>query len=570
MISIIIIKMSYQKIKNITWKMYYNDNIKEGSEWNKLYEELNEYTNISSDVLPIRLIEIKDLFFNQLKKDQISLQNNKNVSDCFKYITKRKLGDTTLYKLLSMEFNSFNSNNVDEKSSSYIKFYYILKSLKLKYISQINELINNKYELLEKRLNLRKNYCLLKNKPVSDAIKYPKPMDVKIPDNELFEPIFDYIKNGNEMVELKEFENGRGACFDKRVDFCKQVVPNINDLMNAMVNNPNIEHFELGNNVVGLEGAKAIASFIENKHKPKIKTWYLAGNYIIEKGIELIANALKTYPHTESLWLKRNMIGVKGTKHLGEMLEVNNNIEILDLHNTAIYDEGVQYLFESLKKNTGLRFLYLDANNITPEGCVYIADYFDYLVDNNLKGITSLYLSINRIDDEGAITLSKSISKYQYMERLSLGSNRIGNDGAKIVLECFKNHPNLKLLDLGYYKSTFDMGELPNNINNECIPIISDFIKNNKSVQIFSIMNNNINKFEDITDALEENDSILQFYYSQHMYKAHKSIKDRIKSKLDENIIKLGYDINNIKKVVRKIKHGDKIEYIDSIYRNNM
>ena len=72
------------------------------------------------------------------------------------------------------------------------------------------------------------------------------------------------------------------------------------------------------------------------------------------------------------------------------------------------------------------------------------------------------------------------------------------------------DHKNLVMLDLGMYKATSDMGELPNNMGDEGVQYIAQFLRRNKSVKIFSILHNAISLqgLEKIVDALEENDNL--------------------------------------------------------------
>lgn len=469
---------------------------------------------------------------------------------------------------------------VSDKIGSYISYRRLLGRLRKAYRHQIAPKPKELTIYQQARLNgTREIYHQLKqDQTIPDVIANPQPMEVSVaPLNEL-QPFFQFLQNqdANSMVD----EEGvisftRGTQFaDGRMDMCKQVVgsPWISQLMESIRNNQNIKHFLLGNNIIGFEGAKAIARFLKHKHRPQIKTWYLAGNDIDSRGIKLISDELCHDKTIQALWLKRNPIGIKGAIHLSDMLRHNQNIEILDLHNTAIFDQGVSYLFESLKDNHSMDSLYLDGNAITQEGAYVITNYFNQLNQQKRKGISTLYLSINRIGDQGAIALAQSLAQYPHLKRLSLGSNRIEAQGGREILAQFVNHPSLIYLDLGGYKSTSDMCELPNNMGDEIVPALCDFIRKNKTLQSLSIRDNNISLagLELIVDALEDNNTLLDFSYEQFGLRLYKNLIDRIRFKLKENVSQgLGITWQEFKNNrLRYIKHDQAVKNIDSIYRN--
>lgn len=415
----------------------------------------------------------------------------------------------------------------------------------------------------------------LMDEGLSDGILNPTPMPVDVAPIEDLEPIYSHLSTGVAPIEeCKEFV--RGAYYDDgRIDLCKQVVgePHIGGLVESVYYNPHVEHFLLGNNIVGDEGAYEISRLMK-KADSIIKTYYIAGNCISAEGTAYISEAMKNNRAAESLWLKRNPIKPEGARLLGQFLEENHILEILDLVNTGILDEGVISLFNSLKKNKGLRYLYLDANGITPKGGEAIADYFDFIKEENRMGLTALYMSINRMGDEGTMKLAESIENYKHLERLDLSSNRMQNKGLKRLLEACSTIDKLKYLGIGLYKSTSDLKELPNYFDGEGVDIIADFLKQNNTVQVLELKDVNLRPgaIEVLTEAVESNDSLCDIAYTQFKYKVPEELMARIDAKLKANIQRqFGMDMKAFQSSLkREIKHGDKIRYIDSIYRNNM
>jgi hypothetical protein len=487
-----------------------------------------------------------------------------------------------------------------QKIWAYIKYAQLLAKLtkgyetyKLRIENEEKQKLKEKKECKICTVNKEIFKKLYERNPL-EPITIPTAMPVEIAQIEELEPFFDYMKQntkveieneeefnrfikGSNNAKFREFK--RGAYYtDGRIDLCKQVVgpPHIYSLMESIRYNPNIEHFLLGNNIIGDIGSHYIAEFIKNEHTPKIKTWYIAGNAITDKGVSEIADALKSDKHADALWLKRNPLTSDGIKHIAEMLKINNTLEILDLHNTFMQDDGVKYLFEALRENTKLHSLYIDANHITKDGAKYISDYFEYLANTNRTGIVYLWLSMNRIEDDGIISIANALKKYDKMIGLCVSSNRITHVGAKVLFESLENSKTLVWLDCGYYKATHDMGELPNIFGNESTPYIKKFLEKNQTIQYFSIYNNTIDLeyLHDIVESMKKNNSLCLIIYGQNHLRTStdKQLNKKIKEIVDSNSQRLyGVDSEEFRrKFCRKLKHTEKIYNIDSIYRNAM
>lgn len=523
-----------------------------------------------------------DVFYTQLKLDEANLLENKSVSDCAYNTPRITSSIDRKYKiahLLAYKYYPIDTTKKDQdaqKKWTYMQYQRLLARLSKTFVEQTerDEALKCQYREIRKT-DQRKYFCELKKKPLSCSIKNPTAMPVQVANIEKLQPFFDHLASNGE-VKVPELEFVSGVQYDDgRMDLCKQVVgpPHIGKLMESLLNNTRIEHFLLGNNIIGPVGAKAIADFLINPHKPQIKTWYLAGNDIDEEGTKLICDALKTDTVCEALWLKRNPIK-SGVKYLGELLEVNNTIKVLDMDNTGIEDDGTKHLMQSLKKNTGLKQLYLDANGISSVGARYIADYFDHLVATNRVGITSFWIGINRIDDEGTIILANSLKNYKHLKKLIVNSNRLSDVGVKALCDVLVDSRTLKVFDVGIYKSTSDLGELPNNIGDKGARYVAEFMRKNKTVQIVSVLHNNISEdgIRIMAEALQESDSIVWFYYEQYGVNISQPIRQLINKKLEENIRKnYGMTIGEFCDTKLKfVKGSKKLKNIDSIYRNKM
>lgn len=522
------------------------------------------------------------LFTTQLSKDdEIKDINPELVSDCA--INCPRLGghfDKLTNVAHEIAFALYPMDSSDKKYEVKRDYTYIKYQRTLSTLSRIFKTEREKEEAIKNEFkNVRKNtqrqfFCTLKNLPPSKLVTDPVPMPVTVAPLEELEPFFKHLAE-NQIVNEPNRRFLRGIQYnDGRMDLCKQVVgPQfIGDLMQSLKKNTQVEHFLLGNNIINTKGAEAISEFI-NGNFSKMKTWYLAGNELNSQGIMLICQALQKDKKCEALWLKRNPIGPQGAIYIGDMLTTNDSIKILDLHNTGLLDEGITHIFTALKKNTSLRHLYCDANAITVIGAKVMAEYFDYLTKNSLKGVTSIWLDINRLDDEGTIVLAKSLRNYTHLKSLVIGSNRMTDVGAKVLCESLVQHKKLRVLDLGLYKSTSDLGELPNNIGDVGMEYINNFIENNNSVEVLSILHNNISldKIEDMANSLQKNNKLKYIYYVQYGLHIPQETDDKIRAKLSDNINKeygLTYG-DFIAHKLRLIRLSKRIKNIDSLYRNS-
>jgi hypothetical protein len=547
------------------------------SEFRKDFEQCIEKFKKNPDDPELRQTII-DIFSTQLLNDF----QTKTLSEASRYAPRLKSSlnkQTRIASDIALKMYPTDVSDRQKRVYSYMQYQRVIAGLNQikKAKIEAERLAKEKAEKEQRELRLVSAVCTMRKRPVSKAVAEPTPMPVEVPELEKFTPFFQYLTEGGEFdEECKEFQSG--ACYqDGRIDLCKQVVgpPHISHLLKSIKDNPHVTHFLLGNNIIGPDGGKAIGEFIQNPGRQcHIKTWYLAGNCIDANGIQSIAKALESDRDCDALWLKRNPLMLEGIGYIAEMLRVNQGIEILDLHNTGVFDAGTQILFEALKANRTLKILYLDGNGLTDKAGEYIADYFDYLVENNLEGIHSLFVSINRLGDSGAEAIAKSVKNYKFLQRLNVGSNGITESGTKALCEALVDHTNLIEFNLGFYKSTWDMGEICNAMRDPGVPHIVNFIKNNRGLQILDIGFNyiSLDGICQIIDALEQNTDIVYFYYGQYQTSIPESVKDRVNAVLTRNIqSRYGTTIKTFReKNLRFLRHTEKIQFIDSIYRNRM
>jgi len=185
-----------------------------------------------------------------------------------------------------------------------------------------------------------------------------------------------------------------------------------------------------------------------------------------------------------------------------------------------------------------------------------------------------LWIDMNRLDDEGMTMIANSLKNYPYLKRLYVGSNRLTDVGVKALCDALVNHQNLIVFDLGLYKSTSDLGELPNNFGDKGAEHIAEFIKKNKSVEVVSILHSDVtlDGLHKINTALQQSDNLMYVYYEQYGLFIPQELRDTLKTKMELNIQKK-YNMNYqdfCNQKLRYIRGSNKLKNIDSVYRNRM
>lgn len=554
-------------------------------EYKTFVTELKEHGKSENEILAM-----VDKFAQQLKIEKEWFKNGEHdkITECGVYAPrlytvvdkKYNIGHLIAYKMAGITDPATATEK--EKLTAYVGYG--------KLVGNIGTLIKERNKPKPKKIRemIGERLCLLKNKPahlLSKEVAEPVPMEVTVAPYEELKDFFEFLEQGKYVEQgLQSFK--RGTMYDDgRIDLCKQVPgpDHIGKLMDAIQNNEHVYHFLMGNSIVGFEGAKAIADYIEMKNnsetKSKIVTWYLAGNFIDEAGTKLIAKALEKDTVTKDLWLKRNPIK-GGISALAEMLTKNSSIKTLDLTNTAVMDSGCNELFSRLIQNKTLRYLYLDGNGLTKDCIPAIVEYYKQLIAEDRKGVNNLWLGMNSLGDEGIIPLVDVLSQYKYFKRLNITSVRITEKTAEHLCKSFVDHPKLMILDVGMYKSTLDLGEVPNSIKDEGLEWIAKLVEDSKSLKTINVAFNDLTQtgVDRLVSALKKNKKMIVCIYSEFYKKFDqdqlKDVQEMIAKNIESHCVEKGLPVPKttleVKQFIQRIKHGKRIQNIDSIYRNRM
>ena len=180
------------------------------------------------------------------------------------------------------------------------------------------------------------------------------------------------------------------------------------------------------------------------------------------------------------------------------MLSINNTLQTLDLVNTGIRDEGVVAVMEALQSNprSALNHLYLGSNAETEISGRAIGRY----LQSGHSRLTSLFVGSSRLGDEGIIAIAEGLKVDRLLERLGLESTRIGDVGTKALADALSDHPAMVVLDLGFRKGTYELGERANRITDDGLFYLGQRLfgppemRKRSYIRSFDVVNNKITK----------------------------------------------------------------------------
>uniref|UniRef100_A0A0G4FBL9 Fe2OG dioxygenase domain-containing protein n=1 Tax=Chromera velia CCMP2878 TaxID=1169474 RepID=A0A0G4FBL9_9ALVE len=327
----------------------------------------------------------------------------------------------------------------------------------------------------------------------------------------------DAVRGGAEKETEKHFAKG-AITTDGRLDLCKQAIgpTGVTDMLDALAaagrgegeasssasssgeqpgGGPRVRHLLLGNNVCGNGLGQKVAAFVRSG-KSQIVSWYIAGNAMDVHGIRPLCEALEGDTLVRQLWLKRNPLKAPGAEAIASMLCKNSTLQILDLSYTGLLDEGVRKLARGLIDaarggQSALTHLLLDGNGITPEGARAVAEVLE-TPDLPLVGLS---LGVNRLGNEGAKCIAEALKRTpkSRLHRLSFPSCRIETEGADALARLLSMPScGIRFLDLGFAKSTPALGELPNRIQNGGAEALASALRTNRSLRGLDVVYNQI------------------------------------------------------------------------------
>ena len=153
----------------------------------------------------------------------------------------------------------------------------------------------------------------------------------------------------------------------KELDICHCEITNKGAelLLGGMHTNKSVEKLNMGENDIGLEGARAAGDML--RHNTALRILYLTRCGIKADGCVLLIEGLTVNSSLHVLKLNGNEIGIKGAKAMSKMMAVNETIKELHvLNRDDSLKEGIHIIISSLEHNRSLQTLRFSKNYKQP------------------------------------------------------------------------------------------------------------------------------------------------------------------------------------------------------------
>jgi len=175
-------------------------------------------------------------------------------------------------------------------------------------------------------------------------------------------------------------------------------------LARQLLDHPTLVELDFSHNCISDRGAKAIAKLINNR-----------------------------CPNLEKVSLRNNIIRVEGAKAVAFALSKSNKLKEIDLRLNRVEDEGGQAIMRSLIKNCGLQKISLASNDLSERTAAVLTQ-----VLHKNETLISVDLSGNRIGPDGGKQIQEGIEKNQTLLELDLRLTEAGQESEYCINQKLK------------------------------------------------------------------------------------------------------------------------------------
>ena len=403
-------------------------------------------------------IYLSNSLFKNLDIKEIILIDNKIGEKGTKAIVDKLLGKTSL-KILDLSFNKINS-----KGGFYIGKGLIdaqgIQQLLLGYNKLEDEgceFIANGLEKNSSLFEINLDNNNISNKGINALCKYLKNnenlMKVSLNGNKISEIDSDFYELFNWVKDIKISENPlnqsgivrlfQGSEYNRLFKYLKFKY-NSEDEYHFKCFNENIKNIDISfNHKINLS---LISHILSLKNLSKLN---LQMNSIDDKEIKSIVNYIKeNNSPIKTLILKNNKISSEGSASIVDLIKFSKTLKVLDLSYNELKSEGVKKICNGIivsNSTSCLEQLFLNGNKCND----YCADdIFNLLVNNNVKKLKLLSISVNFFSNKGIDKILSSLRKNNYLEQLCLGENKIDSKAFSNLVNYLKFNRTLKILEI--------------------------------------------------------------------------------------------------------------------------
>ncbi|XP_072891590.1 NACHT, LRR and PYD domains-containing protein 3-like [Hemitrygon akajei] len=204
------------------------------------------------------------------------------------------------------------------------------------------------------------------------------------------------------------------------------------------------QELRLWGNDLGDSGVKLVSAALRNPECKMQKLW-LNSVSLTDSGAEDFVSALSTNPSLTVLSLNNNGLGDSGVKLVSVALgNPKCKIQKLWLDNVGLTDSGAEDLASALGTNRSLTGLSLGYNKLGDSGVKMVPAG----LRNPECKIRNLWLYKVGLTDYGAEDLASALSTIPSLTWLDLGSNSLTDQSVPALRRLVLNHPSLEWIGL--------------------------------------------------------------------------------------------------------------------------
>ena len=294
------------------------------------------------------------------------------------------------------------------------------------------------------------------------------------------------FKSMKKISTLKIFE----ICFSECVDQAA------NSIAEVLANNKQLEEIDLSRN--NLRAVSAIKIFNGMKNLSNLIKLDVSGNHIADKeayeGIEIIAPIVSQISH-----LSTKPVTYTAVQRLTFVLDHNPMLQELSIHSLSLYPEEVTVLLEGMKNLKNLTELDISSNKISNEAAEALAS----ILSCNIS-LQTLKIEGCSLQTEGAVDIFNAITTHSHLTYLDISYNGISNEAAKALASILSCNISLQTLKIercslqtegavDIFNATTTHSHLTyldissNNISNEAAKALASILSCNISLQTLKI-----------------------------------------------------------------------------------
>jgi len=282
-------------------------------------------------------------------------------------------------------------------------------------------------------------------------------------------------------------ENGERFQFSEKMELI-QFVPSIRDyirdrgvggIVDALQENTSLTSLKLDSQGISNVGANLLGEAL--KVNSTLSILNLTRNFrISNKGIAAICNGLKLNTALSQLSLNWCNISHETSSDIASLLRLNTTLTKLELRGMKITDRGLPAITTALRVNSTLTHLNLKCSKITISGLFPLVT----LLKTNTT-LNTLNLSGNKMGDEGGMALGEVLIHNTTLKDLDLTKTRISEDGSLHLLRGLKYNTSLTQLSL---LLNFSISEETKKLIKEELSINQDVRVKNKKKRLTDVI----------------------------------------------------------------------------------